>query len=98
MVEISETQDAVVFVVKVIPRSSKSEVVREFNGALKVKLTAPTVEGAANKELVKLLAKTFRVSKSRIKIIGGKTSRTKRVQIDDLTAKEFFQDLRSLRE
>ena len=60
------------FDVKVVPRSSKSEIVGELGGALKIKLKSPPVDGAANAELVKLLSKTFGVSKSEIEIVGGR--------------------------
>jgi len=67
--------------VKVIPRSSKNEVIRISEGEYKVKLTAPPVEGEANKMLVKILADFFDVAKSSISIIGGKSARTKLIQI-----------------
>jgi len=68
--------------IKVIPRSSKNEVVGEMSdGILKIKLTAAPVDGEANKELIKLLAKYFGVAKSRIKIVKGLTSRNKVVEI-----------------
>jgi uncharacterized protein (TIGR00251 family) len=45
----------VVFKVQVVPRSSRSEVIGEHNGALRVKIAAPPVDGAANEELVRVL-------------------------------------------
>ena len=73
--------DAIVFAIRVIPRSSKSEIVGEHDGALKVKLASPPVDGAANEELIKLLAKAFGVSKSSVEIVFGGTSKTKKVRI-----------------
>ena len=67
--------------VKVIPRSSKNEVVEISQGEYKVKLTAPPVDGEANKMLVEILAKHFDVSKSLVSIIGGKSTRKKLVEI-----------------
>jgi len=52
-----------------------------MGGALKIRLAAPPVDGAANAELVKLLAKSFGVSKSEIEIISGETSKTKKIKI-----------------
>jgi len=75
----------VTFEVRVIPRSSKSEIVGEHNGALKIKLKSPPVDGAANEELVKLLAKEFEVSKSEIDIVSGRSSKTKQVRIRTTT-------------
>jgi len=67
--------------VKVIPRSSKNEVVEISEGEYKVKLIAPPVDGEANKMLVEILAKYFEVPKSLVSIIGGKSTRKKLVEI-----------------
>lgn len=67
--------------VKVIPRSSKNEVVKISEGEYRVKLTAPPVSGEANKMLIEILAKYFDVSKSLVSIIGGKSTRKKMVEI-----------------
>jgi uncharacterized protein (TIGR00251 family) len=50
-----------------------------YGDAIKIKVTAPPVDGAANKACIKFLAKYFKVSKSSIEIISGQTSRTKHV-------------------
>jgi len=80
-INIREQDGSVTFNVRVIPRSSKSEIVGEYDGALKVKLTSPPVNGAANEELVKLIAKECEVSKSDVEIVSGRTSKTKQVRI-----------------
>lgn len=67
--------------IRVIPRASKTQIVGMHDGALKVRIAAPPVDGAANAELVKLLAKAFGVSKSSIEIISGETAKTKRIRI-----------------
>ena len=59
---VTENDGAVTFDVSVIPRASRSEVIGEHNGALKVRITAPPVNGAANAELIKVLAKHLNVS------------------------------------
>lgn len=74
MIYFSEKDCGLIFSVRVIPRSSKSEIVGEYDGALKVKLNAPPVDGAANSGLIRLLAKEFRVSKSHVEIISGVTT------------------------
>ncbi len=61
------------------PRSSRNEIVGEHNQRLKIKITAPPVDGQANAEIIKLLAKTFGVSKSSVSLISGETGREKRV-------------------
>ncbi len=81
MINFTEKDDALIFSVRVIPRSSQSEIVGEYNGALKVKLNAPPVGGAANLELIKLLAREFGVSKSQIAIVSGQTSKLKAMKI-----------------
>ena len=67
--------------VKVSPRSSKNEVVKISEGEYKVKLTAPPVDGEANVMLIKILAEHFDVPKSSLSIVGGKSAKTKIVEI-----------------
>jgi uncharacterized protein (TIGR00251 family) len=67
--------------VRVTPRSSKNEVMKISEGEYKVKLTAPPVDGKANEMLIKILADYFEVSKSSLTIIGGKTAKTKLIEI-----------------
>ncbi len=69
--------------VKVIPRSSQNKVVEEKAGFLKVKLTSAPVDGEANKELIKILAKHFKTAKSNIEIVGGLKSKEKIIKIHD---------------
>jgi len=77
--------DQVVFKVQVVPRSSRSEVVGEHNGSLRVRIAAPPVEGAANEELIRILAKTFNVSRSAVKILSGYNSKVKQIGIEGST-------------
>lgn len=67
--------------IKVNPRSSINEVKEISEGEYKVKLTAPPVDGEANKLLIKVLADYFGVSKSMINIIGGKSAKIKIVDV-----------------
>ena len=67
--------------VRVIPRSSHNKITKISDNEYKVKLTAPPVNGEANKMLIKILAKHFNVSKSSLKIIGGKSAKTKIIDI-----------------
>lgn len=75
--------------VRVIPRSSKTEIVGMHDGALKIKIKSPPVDGAANDELIRFLSKTFNIPRSNIEIVSGQTSRSKRVQIDGLIASDI---------
>jgi uncharacterized protein (TIGR00251 family) len=63
------------------PRASRSEIVGPHGDALKVRLAAAPVDGAANEELVRLLAKEYGVPKSAVEIVGGFASRRKMVRI-----------------
>ena len=75
----------VVFKVQVVPRSSRSVVVGAHNGSLRVKIAAPPVEGAANEELIRVLAKTFKVSRSAVTILSGHTGKVKQISIKGRT-------------
>ena len=83
MIQFTEKENTVVFAVRVVPRASRSEIVGEHEGALKVRIASPPVDGAANAELIKLLAKTFGVAKSEVEIVGGQTSKLKQVKISN---------------
>ena len=68
--------------IKVLPRSSQNKIVGKMvDGIIKVKLTAPPVDGEANKKLIELLSKEWKTSKSNIKIIKGLKSKNKIVKI-----------------
>ncbi|NTU66519.1 MAG: DUF167 domain-containing protein [Candidatus Moranbacteria bacterium] len=67
--------------VRTNPRSRENKVEKLNEGEYKVKLTAPPVDGKANEMLVDLLAGHFNVSKSQIRIVGGKTARVKMVDV-----------------
>lgn len=79
---ITEKNGAIIFDVRVVPRASKSEIVGEHDGALKVRIAAPPVDGAANEELIKVLAKGLGVAKTDVEIVGGQASKLKQVRID----------------
>ena len=81
MLRYSVQNGDLVFRVQVVPRASRSEVVGEHNGALRVRLAAPPVDGAANDELRRLLARIFNVPRSSIQLVSGQGSRTKQIRI-----------------
>jgi len=89
MVKFTEKGDTITFTVRVVPRASKSEIVGPHDGALKVRIASPPVDGAANEELIKLLAKTFGVSKSSIEIVSGHSSKTKQIRITGATPEKI---------
>ena len=74
------------FDVRVQPRASRSEVVGVHGGALKVRLQAPPVDGAANDALIALLAESLGVARGRIRIVAGAASRAKVVEVEGVEA------------
>lgn len=71
--------------VRVTPRASKNEISEVLNdGTVKVRLTAPPVEGKANSALIAFLAEVIGVPQSKIEIVAGETGRDKLVSILDL--------------
>ena len=81
MLKIDEDNTGLKFNIYVQPRSSRNQVVGLHGDALKVKIKAPPVEGAANKMCIAALAKALNVPKSAIKIVSGHAARTKRLLI-----------------
>lgn len=79
------TDRGVEIAVRAQPRAGRSEVVGPHGDYLKVRLAAPPVEGAANAELIKLLAKTFRVSRSAVTIARGENARIKAVRVEGVS-------------
>lgn len=80
-VELRIEKGAVAFRVRVAPRSSRDAIQGIHDGALKVALTAPPVEGAANAALVKLLSKRLGVAKRDVEIVHGEGSRDKTIRV-----------------
>ena len=72
--------------VRVQPRASRDEIVGEYQDGLKIRLTAPPVDDRANEALRKLLASRLKVPLSAVRIMSGEHSRTKRVEIQGVTA------------
>jgi len=89
MLPIKETKDGVIFNIKVVPRSSRSELTGIQEDALKLKITAPPVEGKANEECIKFLADKLGVKKSRVAIIAGHKSKRKTIIVSGLKSKDI---------
>ena len=75
--------------ISILPRSSINQVVGKEAGVWKIKLTAPPVDGKANKELINFLAKRLKIAKGRIEIVSGQRSRLKKIEIKDLPFPEL---------
>jgi uncharacterized protein (TIGR00251 family) len=71
--------------VHVQPRASRSEIIGQHGAALKVRLQAPPVDGAANEALVRLLADSLGVPQRSVRVVAGATSRAKTVEVDGTT-------------
>jgi len=71
--------------VHVQPRASRSEVVGLHGTALKVRLQAPPVDGAANEALVTLLAERLGVARRAVRVVAGASSRAKTVEVEGTT-------------
>jgi uncharacterized protein len=84
MINYSEKDRGVIFRVRVVPRASRSEIVGEHDGALRVRIAAPPVEGAANEELIRLLARELGVSRSAVEITAGHSGKLKTVRVTGL--------------
>ncbi len=81
--------DGLSFLVRVTPRAARDELLGVAEGVLKIRLTAPPVEGAANEALLKFLAKALAVPKSRLRVVSGEKSRHKKVWVQGLRPDEL---------
>jgi uncharacterized protein (TIGR00251 family) len=75
--------------VKLLPRSSKNQILGKEREVYRVKVTASPVQGSANKALVTLLAKKLRIPKKDIEIVSGKSSRLKMIRIYGLPSEKM---------
>lgn len=93
MILIEPVADGIRFSVKVQPRSKASELAGTFGSALKVRLQAPPVDGAANEALVELLAQSLGVPRRDIRILHGEHSRLKSVEVRGVSASAALERL-----
>jgi len=87
---ITEADGSVTFSVRVVPRSSRNQIVGVEGGALKIKLTAPPVEGAANAALIEFIAEWLGVRRSAVSIISGDKARNKLVRVSGVTREQVM--------
>jgi len=83
---IRDVEGGVTLTIKVMPRSKQNEIVGIEGDAIKIRLTAPALEGRANEALVRFLAERLGVARGQIVIVRGETSRSKVVRVRGLTA------------
>ncbi len=96
MLKTEKTEGGVKFLVKAQPKASRAGITHVEEGALKVRLTAPPVKGAANEQCLKILAKALGVSKSSLLIRGGNRSRRKWIEVkgmDEASLKRIISQI-----
>jgi uncharacterized protein len=76
-----ERDGAVTFSVRIVPRAAATGIFGKHDGALKIRIAAPPVEGAANRELVRFLAKIFKVPQCAVEIVSGANSKNKIIRV-----------------
>jgi len=91
--KITDAQKGAAFAVRVVPRASKNEIAGQVGDAIKVRLTAPPVEGKANEALIAFLAQELGVRKSQVEIVAGETSRDKVISVLGLSPAEVEERL-----
>ena len=80
--------------VRLQPRASRNEICGEMGDALKIKVTAPPVDSAANSLLVEYMANLLHISKGSVQILKGHTSRNKILQISGVSTSEFLNKIK----
>lgn len=75
--------------VRVVPRARRNALTREANGTLRARLTAPPVEGAANRALIELLAKELGLKRGDLEVVHGERGRDKRVAVQGCSAADL---------
>jgi len=85
LLRVTEHDGCVRFTVRVQPRASSTELAGLYGDALKVRLAAPPVDGAANEALVIFLSKIFSVARQNVRILAGESARSKLIEIRGIT-------------
>jgi hypothetical protein len=97
MFETKATADGITFWVLVQPRASRAGIVGTHEDALKIKLTAPPVEGAANKQCIEIVAKALERPKSTLAIVNGQTSRRKQILVSAKSGAMSTEEAKALK-
>jgi uncharacterized protein (TIGR00251 family) len=95
MVDLRQRGESVTFSVRVVPRASRNKIAGIQDGAVRIRLTAPPVEGAANEALVGFLSTVLRVAKQDVELVSGQTARNKTISVSGLSAEEVEARLRA---
>ena len=79
---------------RILPSSSRNAVAEVSDAVVRIKITSPPLEGKANKTLTAFLAKVFKISKNRVKIVSGVSARQKTLLLAGLDSEEVLKTLR----
>jgi len=85
---LTDTPPGAVLTLRIVPRAAKNAIVGAHGDALKIRLCAPPVDGAANAALIEFLSDTLSLPRARIRLLSGQTSRSKRVRLEGITVGE----------
>lgn len=94
MIDIRQSGSAVTLAVRLQPKAKKNAVLGERDGALKVAVTAPPIEGRANEACIRFLAELLNVARSSVTIAAGATSRNKVIRVEGLTVEQVCSRLK----
>lgn len=89
--ELVEREGWTTFSIRVVPRATRTSIVGLHDGALKMRLAAPPVDGAANAELIRALAKALGVAQNEVVILRGHTARLKVVRVPGCRTQKLTQ-------
>ena len=93
MLELHEKDGGVTIKVRVQPRASRTEIIGEHAGAIKMRVAAPPVDGKANEECRRYLAKLLKVGATSVEIISGDSSRDKVIRVSNISALRVLEAL-----
>lgn len=85
MLYIKKVDDGIIFKVRVQPRASANELAGVMKDAVKLRLTAPPVEGKANEACRAFLARLFSVTRAQVQILSGSTGRNKIIKVQGVS-------------
>lgn len=92
--QVQETAKGLEFRLHVLPRAKRCEIAGLHGGALKVKVTAPPVDDAANRAIIQYFSTLLGIPKSNIQILSGLKSREKRLQVRGVSLQDFLSHLK----
>ena len=94
--DVTESDGQVTLTVKVVPGSSRTKIVGQLDGMLKVKIMAAPEKGKANQCLIEFLAKELGIKKNTVEIVSGQTSPVKQVRISGVCIQDILNLLADL--